>query len=76
MRCVLCDDALEVGEAVAHFDGSAHERCVIARAEELIAAGSSCEWFVRCTRAATRVEPHPILGVVPVCEVHPAPAPG
>lgn len=36
-----------------------------------------CEWFALCTNPATDVEPHPILGSVPVCErckarAHPA----
>jgi hypothetical protein len=27
-----------------------------------------CQWFALCTNEATRVEPHPILGDVPICD--------
>lgn len=27
-----------------------------------------CEWFALCTNEATYLEPHPILGHVPICD--------
>jgi hypothetical protein len=27
-----------------------------------------CEWFLRCTREATVLVRHPVLGLVPTCE--------
>jgi len=27
-----------------------------------------CEWFLLCKNQATKTEPHPILGEVPICE--------
>lgn len=28
----------------------------------------TCEWFAACTRVATHLEPHPVLGHVPACD--------
>lgn len=28
----------------------------------------TCEWFARCQRNATTLEPHPVLGAVPTCD--------
>ena len=27
----------------------------------------TCQWFIMCLNPATGVEPHPILGEVPIC---------
>lgn len=27
-----------------------------------------CAWFAKCTNTAIAVEPHPVLGPVPICE--------
>jgi len=27
-----------------------------------------CRWFALCTNPATTLEPHPILGTVPICD--------
>lgn len=27
-----------------------------------------CEWYLLCTNVATRTEPHPTLGEVPICD--------
>jgi hypothetical protein len=28
----------------------------------------TCQWFALCENEATTIEPHPILGVVPICD--------
>ena len=43
--------------------------------EDILTVG--CAWFARCSHVATSLEPHPILGEVPICErckalIHPA----
>jgi hypothetical protein len=32
------------------------------------AAQQICQWFARCTNAATTTTPHPVLGNVPTCD--------
>jgi hypothetical protein len=29
--------------------------------------GAACAWWLNCTNEAVTVEPHPILGKVPIC---------
>lgn len=39
--------------------------------DRVYAPGSSdpepCAWFARCTNLAIGLEPHPVLGAVPIC---------
>ncbi len=30
-------------------------------------ADDACRWFLMCTNKAEHMEPHPILGQVPIC---------
>lgn len=65
-------DTTELGDHVVAYpadapdDGHNHLETIAADGSVDIAL-VECSWFAKCDRVAYGVEPHPVLGLVPIC---------
>lgn len=48
---------------VTHTDGTTETFPI-----EQVTPDNECQWFANCTRDATSLMNHPILGIVPICD--------